>query len=108
MPEFWYMLAAVALSGLITLLLRAVPFAILKPLRKSKFVQKLGQWMPVGILLILAVVVVQGEIAARPEKFWSVAAAAVVTILVHLFAGRRALVSIFVGTGVYVLLINFF
>ena len=27
-------------------LLRALPFAVLKPLRKSKFVQALGRWMP--------------------------------------------------------------
>ena len=107
MPELWYMIAAVALSGLITLLLRTLPFAILKSLRKSRFVQKLGQWMPVGILLILAVVVLKGEIAARPEKLWVVAVATGVTILVHLFAGRRALLSIFAGTGTYVLLLNF-
>ena len=42
MPETWYMIAAVAIGGVITLLLRALPFAILKPLRKSKFVKALG------------------------------------------------------------------
>ena len=42
MPETWYMIAAVAIGGVITLLLRALPFAILKPLRKSKFVKALS------------------------------------------------------------------
>lgn len=108
MPDTTYMLAAVAVGGVITILLRALPFAILKPLRKSKFVKKLGEWMPAGLLLILAIVVLAGEITARPGKLWIVAVATAVTILVHVLAGRRALVSIFVGTAVYVVLLNIF
>ena len=108
MPELWYMIAAVLLSGVITLLLRALPFAILKPLRKSKFVQALGRWMPAGLLLILAIVMIAGEIVARPGKVWVVAVASAVTVLVHRFGGRRALLSIFVGTAVYVTLLNLF
>ncbi len=108
MPDLGYMIAAVMIAGLITVLLRALPFAILKPLRKSKLVKRLGQWMPMGILLILAVVVLQGEIQARPQQLWIVAVATAVTVLVHLLAGRRALLSIFAGTGVYVLLLYIF
>lgn len=108
MPDLGYMIAAVLIAGVITLLLRALPFAILKPLRKSKLVKRLGQWMPMGILLILAVVVLQGEIQARPHQLWIVAAATAATVLVHLLAGRRALLSIFAGTGVYVLLLYIF
>lgn len=108
MPDLGYMIAAVVIGGVITVLLRALPFAVLKPLRKSKFVQALGRWMPAGLLLILAVVMLAGEIAARPGKLWIIAVATAVTVLVHLFAGRRALLSIFAGTGVYVLLLNVF
>lgn len=108
MPETWYMIAAVAIGGVITVLLRALPFAILKPLRKSKFVKALGQWMPAGLLVILAVVMLAGEIAARPGKLWVVAIASAVTVGTHLFAGRRALLSIFAGTTVYVVLLNLF
>lgn len=108
MPDLGYMIAVVVIAGVITLLLRALPFAILKPLRKSKFVQALGRWMPAGLLLILAVVMLAGEIAARPGQLWIVAVASAVTVLVHLLAGRRALLSIFAGTGVYVLLLNLF
>ena len=108
MPDLGYMIAAVVIAGVITLLLRALPFAILKPLRKSKFVQALGRWMPAGLLLILAIVMIAGEIVARPGKVWVVAVASAVTVLVHLFGGRRALLSIFVGTAVYVTLLNLF
>ncbi len=108
MPELGYTIAAVAIAGVITLLLRALPFAVLKPLRRSRFVKRFGQWMPAGLLLILAVVMLAGEIAARPGKLWVVAVATAVTVLVHLFGGRRALLSIIAGTAVYVVLLNFF
>lgn len=106
MPEHVYLLAAVGVAGLITVALRALPFAVLKPLRKSRFVQALGRWMPAGILLILAVVVLRDQVAAHPGRAWVVAVATAVTIAVHLLAKRRALLSIAAGTACYVALIN--
>ncbi|WP_125099783.1 branched-chain amino acid transporter permease [Leucobacter chromiireducens] len=106
MPEIAYLIAGVVVAGLITLLLRALPFAILKPLRKSRFVQALGRWMPAGIMLILAVVVLRDELAARPDHLWAVFAATAVTVVVHLLGKRRALLSIAAGTTVYVVLLN--
>lgn len=106
MPEASYLIIAVVVSGIITVALRALPFAILKPLRKSKFVQALGRWMPAGILLILAVVVLRGEMLSRPGDLWAIIAATVVTVVVHLLGKRRALLSIAAGTTCYVLLLN--
>ncbi|EYT53177.1 branched-chain amino acid transporter AzlD [Leucobacter sp. UCD-THU] len=110
MPDapLWYLIAAIAIGGLITLALRAVPFAVLKPLRKSKLVQRLGRWMPAGLLLILVVVVLRGEVLARPGEVWAIAAASAVTVVVHLLGRRRALLSIAAGTACYVLLLNLF
>lgn len=102
----WYLISAIAAAGLITLALRALPFAALKPLRRSKFVRKLGEWMPAGIVLILAVVVFRDDIVARGNSWWIAAAAAVVTIATHLFCGRRILLSVAAGTACYVLLVN--
>lgn len=106
MPELSYLIVAVVVSGVITIALRALPFAILKPLRKSRFVQALGRWMPAGILLILAVVILRGEAVNRPGDLWAVAAATAVTVVVHLLGKRRALLSIAAGTTCYVLLLN--
>ena len=106
MPEASYLIIAVVVSGIITVALRALPFAILKPLRKSKFVQALGRWMPAGILLILAVVVLRGGMLSRPGDLWAIIAATVVTVVVHLLGKRRALLSIAAGTTCYVLLLN--
>lgn len=108
MPTTGYLIAAIAIAGVITLALRVVPFVVLKPLRRSRFVQALGRWMPVGIMLILAVVVLRDEVVKRPENWWAVAVAAAVTVLVHLLGKRRALLSIAAGTTCYILLLNVF
>lgn len=102
----WYLIAAIALGGIITLGLRALPFAMLKPLRRSKFVRSLGEWMPAGIVLILAVVVLRDEIVARGADWWMALVALAVTVAVHLLAGRRILLSVAAGTACYVALVN--
>lgn len=102
----WYLIAAIAIGGIITFGLRALPFAMLKPLRKSKFVRSLGEWMPAGILLILAVVVLRDEIVARADQWWMVLTATAATVAVHLFCGRRVLLSIAAGTATYIALVN--
>lgn len=104
----WYFLAAVAIAGGITLLLRALPFAILKPLRESKFVSALGTWMPVGILAILALVTLYNQVVSAPEKWWIAAVALAVTVTVHLCTGRKTVWSVAAGTAVYVTLLAVF
>lgn len=102
----WYLIAAIAVAGLITLGLRALPFAALKQLRRSRFVRALGEWMPAGILLILAVVLLRDELNARGHEWWMVVAASAITIVTHLCCGRRILLSVAAGTACYVLLVN--
>ena len=106
MPETVFLVAGVAVAGLVTLALRALPFAALRPLRRSRFVQALGRWMPAGILLILAAVILRDQIVAQPGRAWAVLVATAVTIAVHLIGRRRALLSIAAGTACYVLLVN--
>ncbi|MEJ6489504.1 AzlD domain-containing protein [Leucobacter sp. USCH14] len=106
MPDLGYLLAAVALGSVVTIALRALPFAILKPLRRSKFVAALGRWMPAGILLILAVVILRDEFVARTGHWWAVIAATAVTVVVHLVGRRRAVLSVAAGTTCYIVLIN--
>ncbi|MFC5338636.1 branched-chain amino acid transporter permease [Leucobacter denitrificans] len=108
MSETMYLIAAIAFGGLITLGLRALPFAMLAKLRKSKLVKSLGEWMPAGIILILAVVVLVGEFQVRGSNWWMVLVATAVTVAVHLTCRRRVLLSVAAGTACYVLLVNFF
>lgn len=108
MPSTGYLIAGVVVAGVITFALRALPFAILKPLRKSKAVQALGRWMPAGILVILAVVVLRDQLTASPDRIVPALVATAVTVVTHLLSKRRALVSIAAGTACYVLLLNLF
>lgn len=110
MPDLGYVVAALVIAGGITVALRAVPFAVLKPLRESRLVLVLGLWMPVGILAILAAATWVGTFTGGAGIDWTTAAhaalAAVVTVVVHLWGGRRTLMSIGLGTLTFVLLVN--
>lgn len=104
-PSLGYLLAVLAIVFIIDFALRAVPFLILEPLRESRFVRTMGEWMPAGILFILAAVTMHGHVVAIPGKAWAAVAASAITVAVHLFGGRRMMLSIAVGTASYVLLL---
>ena len=50
-----YLIAILAVAGLVTVLLRAVPFALLAPIRESRLIKWLDRRMAVGIMAILSV-----------------------------------------------------
>ncbi len=104
MPDAGYVVAVLAIVFVITLALRAVPFAILKPLSESRFVLTMATWMPVGILAILAAVTFRSSALGGQLLHASIAAA--VTVVVHLTCGRRTLLSVGAGTLVFVALVN--
>lgn len=106
MPGVGYMLLVVVVAGAITLLLRALPFAVLAKLRSSRAVRALGRWMPVGILLILFAVTVRDLVAADPHRWWIAVVSILVTIATHLLTRRRTVWSVAAGTACYVLLVN--
>ena len=68
--------------------------------------------MPAGVLTILALVMLLDAAALAPgepvdgTRVAHALFAAAVTVVVHLLAGRRTLVSIAAGTLAYVLLVN--
>ena len=106
MPSTSYFVAVLAIVFTITLALRAVPFAVLGRLRESAIVRQLAVWMPVGILAILAVTALRGTITTDPHGVWFALLAVAVTIGVHLASGRRTILSVGIGTAVYVVLLN--
>lgn len=102
----WYIVGVLAIAFVITLALRALPFAILKPLRESKIVRALSVWMPVGILGILAAATFRSTIAESAEYVVPAAIAAAVTVAVHVLFGRHTLLSVGLGTATFVVLVN--
>lgn len=102
MPDLGYILGALAAGFGITFALRAVPFAILKPLRESAFVMRLATWMPVGILVTLSLVTLQSAATGGNGHTVAALVALAVTVAAHLASGRRTLVSVSLGTITYV------
>lgn len=105
MLDLKYLAAVLATVFVINLALRAVPFAILQPLRKSRFVNTMAAWMPVGIVVILAASTFR-SVGGGGSRVAYAAFAVALTVGVHLLGGRRTLLSVGAGTLAYVLLVN--
>lgn len=88
--------------GIVTVLLRWLPFGFVKALKGSQFISMLGFTMPVGVMTVLVVYTLfsqtQGSLIAP-----LVGAAA--TAALHLWR-RNSGLSIFGGTAVYMVLVN--
>lgn len=99
------MVAAVLIPvGLVTLLLRALPFGVRRTLGESQLVHVLGVTMPVGVMTILVVYTLTGQREA-PGGLVPALIAIAATFVVHL-CFRRPAVSILLGTVVYMVLVN--
>lgn len=101
MPEPGYLVAVLITVFVITFALRALPFAALRPLRRSRFVLTMAAWLPAGILAILAGATLRSSIDAD-GRVLPVLVAVAVTVAVHLTCGRRTLLSVGLGTLTYV------
>lgn len=90
--------------GLITVVLRQLPFSFVKWMKDSEFFSLLGLMMPVGVMTILVVYTVHGQAGAL-GGIWAALLGVLVTFLLHLWKRESAL-SIFGGTASYMLLVN--
>lgn len=97
--------AMVAVSAAITWGLRALPFAVLAPMRRSVIVRYLSLHMPVGVMVILALYTLRGVPEANPGHVGATSVALGVTVALHAWR-RNALISIVGGTLVNVLLVS--
>jgi branched-subunit amino acid transport protein AzlD len=95
----------VAVSAVITWALRALPFAVRAPMRRSVVVRHLSVHMPVGIMLILAVYTLRNAPRAGAGHVCAIIAALAVTVGLHLWR-RNALLSIIGVTLVNVLVVS--
>jgi branched-subunit amino acid transport protein AzlD len=97
--------AMVLVSAAVTWILRALPFAVLAPMRRSVVVRYLSLHMPLGIMVILAFYTVRDVPGASVTYRWAAVAALTVTVGLHLWR-RNALLSIAGGTVVNVLIVS--
>lgn len=102
----WAMLAAVLIPvAVVTFILRQLPFSFLKVLRNNQLVGLLGAMMPVGVMVVLVIYTIVGQLSA-PGGMLATALGCVATLSLHLWR-RDAGLSIVGGTAAYVLLANF-
>ncbi len=106
MIDSGYVVSVLVAMGLVTFALRALPFVASQWLQKHPFVQRLGQFMPLTIMTLLLVHSVVGAAAEDALGPWPELLAVVLVLLLQWFV-KNALLSIVVGTAVYVLVRNF-
>jgi branched-subunit amino acid transport protein AzlD len=102
-PDPAYLAAAVAVAAAVTWTLRALPFALLAPLRRSKVVPYLAASMPIGVMAVLVAYTLRHTTLTAPPYGAAVGLALAATVALHLWR-RNVLISIFGGTAVHVVL----
>ncbi|MDO4230510.1 MAG: AzlD domain-containing protein [Lautropia sp.] len=100
-------LLAALVMGIVTFALRALPFVAADFLRKHRIIRELGRFLPAAILalLLLHTLLAFAQQDAPTVGLAPVLIAIATTIGLHLLF-RHALLSIFAGTALYVLLRN--
>ena len=98
-----YLIAILAVAGLVTVLLRAVPFALLVPIRESRLIKWLGRRMAVGIMAILSVYTMMDVAWSDLQATVPTLVALVVTVGLHLWK-HNLMTSILSGTVVCIAL----
>ncbi|MGB3482960.1 MAG: AzlD domain-containing protein [Mycobacterium sp.] len=107
MPDNGHIALLVVVSAAVTWALRALPFAVLAPMRHSAVVRYLSVHMPVGVMVMLAIYTLTTARHATAPEMLFLAIGVVVTGGLHLWR-RQAVLSIMVGTITYVTLVSTF
>ncbi len=104
----WYSILIIALTALVTLLTRALPFALFGGRRETpRTVAYLGRVLPPAIMAVLVVYCLKGvDLTHSPFGLCELAAAAVTAVL-HLWR-RSTVLSIAGGTVCYMVLLRLF
>jgi branched-subunit amino acid transport protein AzlD len=103
MDDPGYLLAVTLVAAAVTWALRALPFAILAPLRNSKLLPHLAERIPVGMMVILTVYTLRYVNVIDPSSVIPAAIGVLVTAALHLWKANM-LLSIAAGTASYALL----
>lgn len=105
MIESRYVFGVIVAMALVTFALRALPFVAAHWLQKHPVVQRLGQFLPLAIMTLLLVHSAVGAAREHALGPWPELLAVAVVVVLQ-WRSRNALLSILVGTAVYVLMRN--
>ena len=105
MIDTGYALGALAVMAAVTFGLRALPFMAAKFLQDHPMVQRLGRFLPLAIMTLLLVHTLAGSARDNPTGPWA-ELAAIACVMALQWRWRQPLLSILLGTALYVLLRN--
>jgi branched-subunit amino acid transport protein AzlD len=105
MIDSTYVIVVIAAMALVTFALRALPFLAAHWLKKHPIVQRLGQFLPLAIMTLLLLHSATGAALEHAAGPWPELLAVALVVLLQ-WRTRNALLSIVVGTCVYVLMRN--
>lgn len=105
MIESKHVIAVIAAMALVTFALRALPFLAALWLKKHPIVQRLGQFLPLAIMTLLLLHSATSAAREHAAGPWPELLAVAMVVLLQ-WSTRNALLSIVMGTCVYVLIRN--
>ena len=100
-----YIALLVIVAAAVTWAVRALPFAVLAPMRHSTAVRYLSVHMPVGVMVMLMIYTLHGAPSGTARQLLWLVVGVLLTAGLHLWRGQ-AMLSILVGTGAYVTLMS--
>lgn len=100
-----YALGVMAAMAAVTFGLRALPFLAAKFLQHHPLVLRLGRFLPLAIMTLLLLHTLVGSARDNPAGPWA-EIAAVACVIGLQWRWRKPLLSILLGTALYVLLRN--
>jgi len=105
MIDSLYVVGAIVAMGLVTFALRATPFMGAQWLERSPLAKRLGEFLPLAIMTLLTVHSMVGNALDDKRGPWPELLSIAIVVILQ-WRKRNALLSILVGTAIYVLLRN--
>ena len=103
-----YAVICIFVNGAATFLTRLAPFALFSGKRKMpERLKQMANVLPSAIIAVLVIYGISPQLATLSTDTISAVVALALTVLVHLWRSNT-LLSMFVGTGTYMLLIHIF
>ncbi|MEE6683198.1 branched-chain amino acid transporter permease [Limosilactobacillus reuteri] len=99
---------SILIAAVVTMATRFIPFLIFDQSKElSPYLEELGKFLPAAIMEVLVIYCYRNISFAEPSKALLEIVAGLVTLFIHLWK-RNMPLSILVGTGFYMVMLNLF
>lgn len=98
-----YLILVILIMGVATFLTRLFPFLCSRYLKSNIYIQHLGHWLPLMIMVILIVGSVENKALYDFISFFIYLLSIIAVLMFH-HIYRKPLISIFIGTALFIFL----